>query len=97
MIKGYRFIASRYKTPVGEIDLIMKRGRMIVFIEVKARQTQRSALESVTQRQKSRIFRAGEHWQSRFGAPDQIYRFDVVAVGGLQMPKHIKNAWDSRL
>jgi putative endonuclease len=47
LAKGFRPIARRYKTPLGEVDLIVKRGRLIAFVEVKARALERDALESV--------------------------------------------------
>ena len=47
LAKGFRPLARRYKTPLGEIDLIVKRGRTIAFVEVKARALERDALESV--------------------------------------------------
>ena len=47
LAKGFRPIARRYKTPLGEIDLIVKRGRTIAFVEVKARASRDDALESV--------------------------------------------------
>src|SRR5258708_20412317 len=58
--KGYRTIARRWKSPGGEIDLVVKRGRLIVFVEVKARKTLDQAAESVLPRQRRRIVAAPE-------------------------------------
>ncbi len=46
--KGYRLLARRYRTPVGEIDLIVARGRVVAFVEVKARPTDAEAAEAAT-------------------------------------------------
>ncbi len=57
-LKGYRILAQRFKTPVGEIDLIAKRASIIAFVEVKARPSAAAAMESVSARQRRRIARA---------------------------------------
>ncbi len=56
--KGYRIVATGYKTPVGEIDLIARRGRVLAFVEVKARPTMREAADAISPRQQERIARA---------------------------------------
>ncbi len=38
-LRGYRVLARRYKVPVGEVDIVARRGRTLVFVEVKARAT----------------------------------------------------------
>src|SRR5882724_2141878 len=60
--KGYRVLARRYKTPVGEIDLIVRRGRQIAFVEVKLRAAGDAAVLSVTASAQRRIARAAEMW-----------------------------------
>jgi putative endonuclease len=47
-LKGYRLLARRYKTSVGEIDLIARRGRTIAFVEVNSRPTMEEATEAAT-------------------------------------------------
>jgi putative endonuclease len=42
-LKGHRVVARRYKTPVGEIDLVALKGRRLAFIEVKRRKTREDA------------------------------------------------------
>ena len=61
-LRGYRVLDRRYRTPVGEIDIIAQRGNLIAFIEVKARRTKTLAIESITPKQRHRIRRAaGAH------------------------------------
>jgi putative endonuclease len=57
-LKFYRILATRYKTPVGEIDIIAARGHTVVAVEVKARATREAAIESISPEQQSRIARA---------------------------------------
>lgn len=93
-LKGYRVLCQRYKTPVGEIDLIATRGKTLVFIEVKARETITAALESVSTRQQERIMRAGLYFISSSPKYNQYtLRFDAICVGSTFLPKHLENAW----
>jgi len=57
-MKGYRILARDYRVPVGEIDVIAKRGRLLAFVEVKSHQSYRHCLEALTRRQCRRIERA---------------------------------------
>src|SRR5262245_17616551 len=78
-LKGYRVLARRYKTPAGEIDLVMKRGRTIVFVEVKQRPDEVAGLEAVTPAARQRIARAASLWVSRHPAAATLdQRFDIV-------------------
>jgi len=96
MAKGYKILKRRYKTPVGEIDLIAKRGRTVAFIEVKARRHINAALESVTPTMKSRINRAGLYFLSSNPAIAQCdMRFDLVALAPPFYLRHLDNAWQA--
>src|ERR1043166_1212112 len=53
--KGYRTLAKRFRTPHGEIDLIVRRRNLLAFVEVKARATLDDAAFAVTPRQQARI------------------------------------------
>ena len=61
-LKGWRLLAQRYRTPVGEVDLVMRRGDVTAFIEVKARGSLDGAIESVSPRQAARIAAAARHF-----------------------------------
>jgi putative endonuclease len=78
--RGYKILARRYKTPVGEIDLVARRGGCIVFIEVKARNVMDDALYAVQPRQAARVMRAGQHFLASHNLNDAEIRFDVMAV-----------------
>lgn len=94
MAKGYRIVSRRQRTPVGEIDLIARRGKSLAFIEVKARATQVEAAESLGAIQRQRIERAAAAWCAhRPWTTAMSWRFDVVWVGRSGLPKHIPDAW----
>jgi putative endonuclease len=93
--KAYRIVARRWKTPFGEIDIVARRRRSLVFVEVKARASADDAAEAVTERSKSRIVGAAEFWLASH--PDDVnaeIRFDVILAPG-KMPRHIANAFDA--
>ncbi len=93
-LKGYRLLARRYKSPMGEIDLIMRKGKTTAFIEVKARASLDAAVEAVTSHQSRRIAAAARSWMGRDSiAASQFCRFDIVAVCPYQWPRHIENAF----
>lgn len=92
VLKGYRICRWRYKTPVGEIDLIAQRGKTVVFIEVKQRPDKATGLYAISDRMKSRISRAATHYMASGGAKADIYRFDAVIVSGFRI-WHLDNAW----
>src|SRR5262245_58382067 len=58
--KGFRILARRWKCPVGEIDIVARRRKLLVFVEVKAREQLDDAAWSVTPRQRIRIVAAAE-------------------------------------
>ena len=94
--KAYRIVARRFKTPFGEIDIVARRRRALVFVEVKARDTIDEAVEAVTERGKRRIVAAAEFWLASH--PDDVdaeIRFDVVVIAPGKIPRHIANAFDA--
>ena len=94
ILKGYRILAWRCKTPVGEIDLVARRGGTLVFVEVKTRKTMGGALESVTPRMQGRISRAAQYFIARNpGYADMEMRFDLIAVCPPFFCWHLDNAW----
>lgn len=93
-LRGYRILASRFRPPVGEIDIVARRGHVVAFIEVKARRDLDLAAESVTARQRGRIRRAASAFLMKhpeLAAEDQ--RFDVMLVAPWRPPHHMIDAW----
>jgi putative endonuclease len=96
LMKGYRIVARRWRSPVGEIDLVARRGRVLVFVEVKARATLDDAAESVTPRQRRRIVAGAEAWLARHPDDGECnIRFDAVLVVPRRWPRHIPAAFDA--
>lgn len=90
-LKGYRILARRFRSPAGEIDLIARRGRLVVYVEVKAR---RGEPASVSARQRRRIRRAAEHFlklRPELASCEQ--RFDAILIGRALLPTHLTDAW----
>lgn len=97
MLKGYKIIKWRYKTPSGEIDLIAYGGDYLVFAEVKQRASIDEGLLSLTPNMRARISRAALHFiaQNRDYA-DKNMRFDLLAVKLPWSVHHLDNAWQSQ-
>ncbi len=94
MSRGYRVLERRYRTPVGEVDLVVRRGGVVAFVEVKVRPSLAEALEAVTPRQQKRIAAAAGHWLAETAPdPEHDCRFDVVAICGHRLPYHVEGAF----
>jgi putative endonuclease len=92
--KGYRILARRLATPVGEIDLVARRGRVLAFVEVKARASVEEALFAIGRRQQQRIVRAAGAFLARRPALAGCdLRFDVIAVAPRRWPRHLPGAF----
>ncbi len=95
-LKGYRILEQRYKTPVGEIDIIARKKDALVFVEVKARRRMRDAIESIGVRQRQRITRAAEAYLARHPAhAGRPCRFDAILIAPGRLPRHMIDAWTS--
>jgi putative endonuclease len=94
MLKGYRILGLRLRTPQGEVDLLAQRGRVLAVVEVKSRTTLQAALEAVTPAQVLRLRRAGEALASRRSDRLRLnVRLDLVALAPGSWPRHIPGAW----
>lgn len=93
MLRGYRILGRRQKTPLGEIDLIAVRGHRVAFVEVKRRSTREAAESALTPGQRARIRRAASLWLAR-NARYQSHEmgFDLVLIAGRRWPRYLRNA-----
>ena len=90
-------MARRWRSPLGEIDIVARRRRLLVFAEVKARSNLDEAAESVDERQRRRIAAAAELWLA--ANPDNRIlniRFDAILVAPGKIPLHIPAAFEIR-
>lgn len=94
MLQGYKVLERGYRTSAGEIDLIARRGKLVVFVEVKARSSLDLARAAITSRQQQRIERAAALFlqrHARFAGFD--CRFDAIVIAPMRFPRHIRDAW----
>lgn len=93
-MKGFRVLATRYRTPLGEIDLVLRRQSTLVFAEVKARKSFEQAMQSLRPQQQMRLARAAEvflkHHPLHAGC---AIRFDLIAIQPWRLPHQIVDAW----
>tara|TARA_Y100000052_G_scaffold22006_1_gene22478 strand:+ start:74951 stop:75337 length:387 start_codon:yes stop_codon:yes gene_type:complete len=94
-LKGYRVIATRQKTPLGELDLVCLKHQTVVIVEVKRRKTLIEGEWAVPAMAWQRIGRAAEIWLSKKG--DRLYsadrRFDLFLVAPGFRFCHNLDAW----
>ena len=94
--KGYRIVARRFRSPVGEVDIVARRRGVLVFVEVKARNNLDDAALSLLPRQQQRIAAAAGAWLAAHpedGKSD--IRFDAVLVAPGKIPRHIPAAFET--
>jgi putative endonuclease len=93
-LKGYRVLARDWRVPVGEIDILARRGSVLAAVEVKRRGRLSDAAEAIGPRQRRRILRALEAFVARNPALGRLtLRFDVMLVAPRAPPRHIRDAW----
>lgn len=94
LAKGYRVLALRHKTPLGEIDLIAKKGDISIFVEVKSRRDAFVAINAVTPLTQSRIRAASDLWLARRADAQRLSRrYDIIAVTPWRLPRHFRDAF----
>jgi putative endonuclease len=95
MAKGYRPLARRYAAAGGEIDLIVRRGGTVAFVEVKARGRMDDALTAITPAKRRRFSRAARAWLARNPwAAGKTWRADAVFVAPRRWPRHVEAAFE---
>lgn len=96
MLKGYRILGRRARTPAGEIDLVAARGQQLVFVEVKARVSADNLPLALPPQARQRLLAAANALGRRYSAerwPER--RFDVIMIQPWAWPRHIVNALGS--
>jgi putative endonuclease len=93
-LKGYHALARRFSAAGGEIDLIMRRGATIAFVEVKARDDLDAAAAAISETKRRRIGRAARVWLARNPwAAALNLRGDAVFVAPRRLPRHLVAAY----
>ncbi len=95
--QGWQILARRARTPLGEIDLVARRGRILAFIEVKWRNSPEDALAAFHPRQQERLLRAAALWRAR--RSDLVHhatRFDLICLAPGRWPRHLRGVLDAQ-
>jgi len=95
MFKGYSILKLRFKHYTGEIDIIVKKGNTVIFIEVKSRKKLDYNYDIVSQRQIFRIKKAASFYLQQnihYNSSCDI-RFDLIVISGFWHIEHIKHVW----
>lgn len=92
--KGFRVVARDIRLPGGEIDLVLRRGRLLVLLEIKARAGNELLEEAIGDRQWRRIAAAAEQFCARRpGYAELDRRFDALFLARGRWPVHRADAW----
>lgn len=90
-LKGWSILARRARTPVGEVDLIARRGRILAFVEVKARASEEEAGFALDEYRLRRVEAAAEALAHRYARPGDDIRIDAMFVVPGRLPRHLEN------
>lgn len=97
MLKGYRIVARRYRTRLGEIDLIARRGDLVLIVEVKARASLEADMDALGFHAQRRIEGAADLWLATQRDHARLsMRFDLVIVRPRRWPLHVQNVYQPR-
>ncbi|MCC9621137.1 YraN family protein [Thalassospira sp. MA62] len=91
-LKGYQILATRHKSPLGEIDIIARRGNILIAVEVKNRSDRATALYAVTPKQQNRIARSLGAYAVHIGHTGDL-RLDLMIIRHWGRIEHLRNAW----
>ena len=95
MLKGYRILGFRLKTPRGEIDILAQKGTRLAVVEVKSRTTLEEALVSVSFAQQERLWQAGLALQAKRPRLNGLdLNIDLYTLCPGQWPRHAINAFE---
>jgi len=92
-MKGWRILARRRKTPLGEIDLIARRGGTVAFVEVKWRKSADQLDFAIDEYRLRRVAAAVEAVAHEYARNGEDVSIDVILLAPGSFPRHIVNAW----
>ena len=81
------------RTPVGEIDLIARRGAMVAFVEVKARKSGAALADAIDERRLSRVAPGADGVAATYLKPGGDMRIHVMLLPPGRPPHHLENVW----
>ena len=92
-LKGWSILDRRVRTPAGEVDIVVRKGNLIAFVEVKTRATAAELDFAIDERRLARVAAAAEYLMPRYAWPGDDIRVDVILLAPGTRPRHIENAW----
>lgn len=92
-LKGWKILGRRVRTPVGEVDLVARRGRIVAFVEVKARATAEEAAFALDEWRLRRVAAAAEALAHRYARAGDDIRLDAIFIVPRRLPRHMANIW----
>jgi putative endonuclease len=92
-LKGWHILARRVRTPVGEVDLVARRGRTVAFVEVKARADAAQAALALDEYRLRRVAAAAGALAPRYARSGDDLRIDAIFVTPWRLPRHLANVW----
>jgi putative endonuclease len=92
-LKGWTILGRRIRTPVGEVDLVARRGRTVAFVEVKARATADDAGLALDEWRLRRVAAAAEALAPRYSRTGDDIRIDAMLIVPRRFPRHLTNVW----
>ena len=94
VLRGYRILARGFSVSGGEIDLVVRRGGVVAFVEVKQRATREAAMLAVTETKRRRIETAAGAWLRRNPwAMTSTLRGDALLLAPRHWPLHVADAF----
>lgn len=92
-LKGWRILARRVRTPLGEVDLVARRGRTVAFVEVKARASEAEADLALDEYRLRRVVAAAGALAHLYARPADDIRIDAIFLVPGRLPRHMTNVW----
>jgi putative endonuclease len=92
-LKGWRILARRVRTPVGEVDVVARRGRVVAFVEVKARASEAEAALALDEWRLRRVAAAAAALAHRYARDGDVTRIDAMFIIPRRLPRHMANVW----
>lgn len=92
-LHGWRILARRARVRGGEVDVVARRGKIVAFVEVKARATEEAAAFALDAWRLRRVVTAAERLAPRFIRPGDDVRIDAMFIVPRRWPRHLTNVW----
>ncbi|MEO7787222.1 MAG: YraN family protein [Sphingomicrobium sp.] len=92
-LHGWSILAMRARVRGGEVDIVARRGRIIAFVEVKARPSDYAADWALDRHRLRRVFVAAEKLFERWRRPGDDMRVDALLIVPGRWPRHVVNLW----